>query len=239
LQIFNTFGRIKQLKDKLTMNTSGKSKINRQAPEPTLKRLPGYLYFLEKVKQRGVINISAPVIGKNLSCDPTQVVKDLAVTGIKGKPRVGYNTYELIHALESYLGFNRVNEAFLLGAGNLGSALMAYQEHQSLGLKIIAAFDVDTKKVGTHVGGIHVLEYNKLFSLSDRLGVKIAILTTPEHVAQDVAEDLVNCGIKAIWNFTSANISLPENIVVQNTSMSSYAAVLLRRLNDAEHHHKT
>lgn len=216
------------------MNASGKTKINKQAPEPTLKRLPGYLYFLEKIKEEGMINISAPVIGKSLSCDPTQVVKDLAVTGVKGKPRVGYNTYELIHALESYLGFNQVNEAFLVGAGNLGSALMAYQEHQTLGLKIIAAFDVDTQKIGTHVGSIHILDYNKLFSLSSRLDVKIAILTTPENVAQDIAEDLVNCGIKAIWNFTSANISLPENIIVQNTSMSSYAAVLLRRLNDLE-----
>ncbi len=216
------------------MNASGKNIINKQAPEPTLKRLPGYLYFLEKIKEEGMINISAPVIGKSLSCDPTQVVKDLAVTGVKGKPRVGYNTYELIHALESYLGFNQVNEAFLVGAGNLGSALMAYQEHQTLGLKIIAAFDVDTHKIGTHVGSIHILDYNKLFSLSSRLDVKIAILTTPENVAQDIAEDLVNCGIKAIWNFTSANISLPENIIVQNTSMSSYAAVLLRRLNDLE-----
>jgi len=216
------------------MNASRKYKMNKQVPEPTLKRLPGYLYYLEKVKEQGHINISAPVIGKALKCDPTQVVKDLAVTGIKGKPRVGYNTYELIHALENYLGFNRTNEAFLFGAGNLGTALMAYQEHQSLGLKIIAAFDIDAEKIGKTVGGIHVLEYNKLFSLSTRLHVKIGILTTPNQAAQEVAEDLVNCGIKAIWNFTSANLHLPDEIIVQSTSMSSYAAVLLRRLNDSE-----
>jgi redox-sensing transcriptional repressor len=215
------------------MKETRKYKTKSQAPEPTLKRLPGYLYFLEQVKEEGVINISAPTIGKELDLDPTQVVKDLAVTGVKGKPRVGYNTYELIHALEEFLGFNKINEAFLVGAGNLGSALMAYQEHQSLGLKILAAFDIDPNKIGKTVGGIHVLEYNKLFHLSGRLNVKIGILTTPNHVAQEVAEDLVNCGVKAIWNFTSAKLSLPEEIIVQNTSMSSYAAVLLRRLNDA------
>lgn len=215
------------------MAETRKYKSKNQVPEPTLKRLPGYLYYLEQVKEEGIINISAPTIGKELGCDPTQVVKDLAVTGIKGKPRVGYNTYELIHALEEFLGFNKVNEAFLIGAGNLGSALMAYQEHQSLGLKILAAFDVDTNKIGQTIGGIHILEYNKLFHLSGRLNVKIGILTTPNHVAQEVAEDLVNCGIKAIWNFTSAKLSLPKEIIVQNTSMSSYAAVLLRRLNDA------
>jgi len=216
------------------MSNSEINKKSNPVPEPTLRRLPGYLFFLQKIKEEGLLNISAPVIGKSLNCDPTQVVKDLAFTGIKGKPKVGYNTYELIHALEDFLGFNRTNEAFLVGAGNLGSALMAYQEHQSLGLKIIAAFDVDNNKIGRLIGGIHVLEYNKLFHLADRLNVKIGILTTPNHAAQDVAEDMVNCGIKAIWNFTSANLVLPDKVIVQNTSMTSYAAVLLRRLTDSE-----
>lgn len=214
------------------MADSGKQITKKPVPEPTLRRLPGYLFFLEKIREEGTMNISAPIIGKSLKCDPTQVVKDLAFTGVKGKPKVGYNTYELIHALENFLGFNRTNEAFLVGAGNLGSALMAYQEHQSLGLKIIAAFDTDSVKIGTHIGGIHILEYNKMFHLSNRLNVKIGILTTPNQAAQGVAEDMVNCGIQAIWNFTSANLVLPEKVIVQNTSMSAYAAVLLSRLND-------
>jgi len=213
---------------------SGKYKMNKHVPEPTLRRLPVYLYYLEKVREDGVINISAPTIGKNLKCDPTQVVKDLAVTGVKGKPRVGYNTYELIHGLEKYLGFNKTNEAFLVGAGNLGSALLAYQEHHSLGIRLIAGFDSDEKKVGTHVGSTHILEYNKLFHLANRLNVKIAVLTTPNEVAQDVAEDLVNCGIKAIWNFTSTILDLPEDVIVQNTSLSTNVAVLLKHLNDLE-----
>ena len=216
------------------MKGSGKNRLKKRVSEPTLKRLPGYLYYLEKAKEKGIISISAPTIGKDLNCDATQVVKDLAVTGVKGKPKVGYNTYELIHGLEDFLGFNRTNEAFLVGAGNLGSALMAYQEHQVPGLKIIAAFDVDEKKVGTHIGGIHVLEYKKLFSLSKRLNVKIGVLTTPNDVAQKVAEEFVNCGIKAIWNFTLVNLKLPGEIIVQNTSMSSDSAVLIRRLNDSE-----
>lgn len=215
-----------------SMNAKGKISKQNLVSEPTLRRLPGYLFFLEKVREEGVLNISAPTIGKALKCDPTQVVKDLSVTGVKGKPRVGYNTYELCHALEDFLGFNHLNEAFLVGAGNLGAALMSYQEHQTLGIKVIAAFDVSAEKIGSQVGGIHVLEYSKLFQLSERLDVKIAILTTPNHAAQQVAEDLVRCGIKAIWNFTLTNLALPEEIIVQDTSMSSFAAVLLRRLNE-------
>lgn len=216
------------------MEEKGKYKLKSLVPEPTLKRLPGYLYYLQRVRETGTINISAPVIGKDLQCDATQVVKDLSYTGIKGKPRVGYNTYELIQALEEFLGFNRVNEAFLIGAGNLGSALMAYQEHQSLGLRIIAAFDTDDNKVGKVIGGIHVLKYDKLFSLISRLNIRIGILTTPNHAAQQVAEDLVTCGVKAIWNFTSASLKVPSEVIVQNTSMGAYAAVLLKRLNEAE-----
>ncbi|MBC8004433.1 MAG: redox-sensing transcriptional repressor Rex [Verrucomicrobia bacterium] len=215
------------------MSNSEIIKKTNSVPEPTLRRLPGYLFFLQKIKEEGMLNISAPVIGKSLNCDPTQVVKDLTFTGIKGRPKVGYNIYELIHALEEFLRFNRTNEAFLVGAGNLGSALMSFQEHQSLGLKIIAAFDVDTNKTGRLIGGINVLDYSKLLQLAGRLHVKIGILTTPNHAAQTVAEDLVSCGIKAIWNFTSANLVLPSGIIVQNTSMSSYAAVLLRRLTDS------
>jgi len=216
------------------MNDSGKYKTVKKVPEPTLKRLPGYLYYLEQVRESGILNISAPTIGKDLGCDPTQVVKDLSATGIKGKPRVGYNTYELIGALEEFLGYNRINEAFLIGAGNLGSALMSYQENQGLGLRILAAFDMDASKIGKNIGGIHVFEYKKLFSLADRLNVKIGIITTPSQVAQGIAEDLVDCGVKAIWNFTSASLVLPGEIIVQNTSISSYAAVLLRRLKDTE-----
>ncbi len=215
------------------MNAASKNSMKSQVSEPTLRRLPGYLFFLEKMRESGLINISAPTIGKELKCDPTQVVKDLSVTGIKGKPKVGYNVYELCNSLETFLGFNRLNEAFLVGAGNLGTALMAYQEHQTLGIKIIAAFDTDVDKVGKTIGSTHIFDYNKLFQLSSRLDVKIAILSTPNSVAQDVAEDLVNCGIRAIWNFTLTNLDLPEEIIVENTSMSSFAAVLLKRLNDS------
>jgi redox-sensing transcriptional repressor len=101
-------------------------------------------------------------------------------------------------------------------------------------LKIIAAFDIDKNKIGKSVGGIYILDYDKLFSLSERLNVRIGILTTPNDAAQAVAEDMINCGIWAIWNFTSANLDVDEKIIVQDTSMSSYAAVLLRRLNDSE-----
>lgn len=210
--------------------------IKKTVPEPTLKRLPAYLHYLQKAREEGVLNISAPAISKVLNCDPTQVVKDISFTGAKGKPRLGYNTYELIHAIESFLGFHRTNEAFLVGAGNLGSALMSYQYLKSFGLKIVAAFDIDPEKIGKQKGKINVLHIDKLQDLAPRLKIQIGILTTPVEVAQEVAEKMVKCGIKAIWNLTPLNLSLPEHIIVQNTSMYSNVVVLLKKLHDSEKH---
>ncbi len=215
-------------------NDSEKYKMKGNVPEPTLRRMPIYLHYLGKVCEKGLLNISAPVMGKDLNYDPTQVVKDLAYTGVKGTPRIGYNAYELIHTIENFLGLNRINKAFLVGAGNLGSAIMTYQSGQGFGLKIVAAFDVDENKIGTLKGNVQVLHLNKFKDLVERLDVSIGILTTPEAVAQKTAEDMVKWGIKAIWNFTPAYLKLPDNIIIQNTSMYSNVAVLLKKLYDLE-----
>ena len=201
--------------------------------EPTLKRLPVYLHYLQKAKEKGVLTISAPIIGKELNCDPTQIVKDLAVTGVKGRPRIGYNIYEVIQAVESFLGFNKPNEAFLVGAGNLGAALLAYPEFAAYGIKIVAAFDNSIDKIGKSKSGINILHIDKFDDLTRRLNVKIAIITTPANVAQTVAEKVVASGIKAIWNLTPVNLSLPDEVIVQNTSMYSNVAVLLKKLHDS------
>lgn len=205
-----------------------------KASEPTLKRLPIYLHYLHRVVEKGVLNISAPFIAQELKFDPTQVVKDLSVTGIKGRPRIGYNTYELVKYIEEYLDFDKGNEAFLFGAGNLGSALLAYPALKSFGIKIVAAFDVSPDVVGSQRGNINVLHIDKCKELAQKLGIKIGILTTPASAAQKTAEIMADCGIAGIWNLTPVSLNLPENVIVQNTSMYSNVAVLLRKMKDSK-----
>jgi redox-sensing transcriptional repressor len=200
--------------------------------EPTLKRLPIYLHFLQKAKEGGLLTISAPLMAKELHADPTQIVKDLAVTGVKGRPRIGYNIYEVVQAIEEFLGFNKTQDAFLIGAGNLGSALVAYPEFRNFGLKIVAAFDSDKGKIGKSKSGINVLHIDKFPDLTKRLNVKIAVITTPTEAAQEVAEYVVDCGIQAIWNLTPVRLNVPEDIIVQNTSMYSNVAILLKKMQD-------
>ncbi len=202
------------------------------APEPTLKRMPVYLLYLKKVISNNNGYISAPQMAAHFGYEPTQIVKDLAYTGVKGKPRVGYNIGELILTIENYLGFNNSNEAFLVGVGKLGQALLSYHELQGFGVKIIAAFDVDKTKIDTVYKHINILPVDKLGELAKRLGVSIGILTTPANVAQVVAEALVKSGITAIWNLTSVKLKLPNNVIVQETMMYADVAVLLKKVND-------
>lgn len=182
----------------------------------------------------GLLTITAPHMGRELNCDPTQVVKDLSSAGAKGKPRIGYNIYEVIQDIESFLGFDQPNEAFLVGAGNLGTALISYPDFQEYGLNIIAAFDNDPEKIGRSGERINVIHMDKFCDMAKKLHIRIAILTTPASIAQEVAEHMVHCGIKAIWNLTPARLNLPTDIVVQNTSMYSNVAILLKKL---EHSH--
>jgi len=211
-----------------------KSKSIDQASEPTLKRLPVYLQLLQKLNSEGKIYTSAPTMAAVLELDATQIVKDLSVTGIKGKPKVGYHVTELINTIEVYLGFNRRNEAFLIGAGKLGQALISYHELQDFGIRIIAAFDVDPNKVDTKYGVTPILHIEKLGELASRLGVAIGILTVPPPLAQKTAEAMVKSGIKAIWNLTPIKLKLPDNIIIQDTSMYANVAVLLKKYHSAE-----
>ncbi|OFX68680.1 MAG: redox-sensing transcriptional repressor Rex [Bacteroidetes bacterium GWE2_29_8] len=206
-----------------------KSKLQ-PVPEPTVRRMPNYLTFLKELQKSGEQYISAPVIAKILNLDPTQVVKDLSYTGITGKPKVGYVVEDLLNLLEDFLGYNRQHEAFLVGAGFLGGALIQYQGFREAGLKIVAAFDVDKKKIGTEIAGVSIFDLKNFRNLASRIHISIGIITTPASEAQSVADIMVVCGIKAIWNFAPVSIWVPEHIIIQDTHIYSNLAVIINKL---------
>jgi redox-sensing transcriptional repressor len=204
-------------------------------PEPTVRRLPNYLSHIKVLKKLGVESVSAPQIASDFNFDPTQVTKDLSYTGITGKTKIGYNINDLIKALEDFLGYNRVNLAFLVGAGNLGSALLKYEAFENTGLKIVAAFDTDLKKVGNKIGNIDIFHLDKFKNLAERIHCQIGIITTPAEVSQSVAEMMISWGIKAIWNFTPVIIKVPDGIIIENTSIYSNLAVIINKLERFNH----
>jgi redox-sensing transcriptional repressor len=193
---------------------------------PSVRRLPSYLHIIRQAQRNGDSFISGTVIAQELNLEPIQVRKDLAITGIIGKPKKGYPVDALIAAIEHYLGWDESHEAILVGAGNLGSALIGYQDFQLHGLKISAAFDTDPSKVGTKVHGVEVRPMSSLEGGVRELKASIAILTVPSPFAQATAEALVHAGITSIWNFTNTKLKVPDEIVVQREDLSSGYALL-------------
>lgn len=193
---------------------------------PSVRRLPSYLLIAKQANDNGDSYISGTVIALELNLEPIQVRKDLAITGISGKPKRGYPVQPLIAAIESYLNWDKQVDAVLVGAGNLGSALMGFPGFTQHGLHFSAAFDTDPRRVGSDCHGVHVRPITEMAALVKELGITVAVLTVPFARAQEVAETLVDAGITAIWNFTNAKLKVPDDVVVQNEDLSSGYAML-------------
>lgn len=195
-------------------------------PQPSLNRLPQYHHYLCELKAKGISTVSCSAIGLDLNLVPVQVRKDLQHTGIVGKPKTGYAVLELIAAIETFLGWNNVHDAFLAGAGNLGTALLGHERFSSFGLRIVAAFDTDPEKIGQWVHGKMVLPLDKLADLTKRMSIHLGIITTPGECAQSIANQMIEGGIQAVWNFAPVRLKVPPNVIVHNEDLYSSLASL-------------
>lgn len=214
------------------MNLPKSPKDMIKVPEPTLRRLPWYLSNIKLLKQQGEHYVSSTQISKEINIDASQIAKDLSYVNISGRTRVGYDIDSLIDVLESFLGFSNVHKAFLFGVGSLGGALLGDSGLVHFGLEIVASFDVNPHIVGKRINNIpifHTHDFPK--KMQEYKNVNIGVLTVPIEIAQTVTDTMVKGGIKAVWNFTPFRIRVPENIVVQNTSLYAHLAVMFNRLN--------
>ena len=202
-----------------------------KVPEPTLRRLPWYLSNIKLMKEKGEQYVSSTQISKEINIDASQIAKDLSYVNISGRTRVGYNIDALIEVLESFLGFTNMHKPFLFGVGSLGAALLRDSGLHHFGLEIVAAFDVNPELVGKDLNGIPIFHSDDFETKMKEYDVNIGVLTVPINIAQEITNKMVDGGIKAVWNFTPFRIRVPENIVVQNTSLYAHLAVMFNRLN--------
>ncbi len=202
-----------------------------KVPEPTLRRLPWYLAYAQLVLREGEVYLSSTQIAKNIAVDASMVAKDLSYVNISGRTRVGYDVKELVGVLEAFLGFTNSHKAFLFGVGSLGGALMHDNGLEQFGLKIVAGFDVKHELTGSSINRVPIHHIDHFVELQRKTGINIGILTVPVERAQMVSEIMIAGGIQAIWNFTPFRIRVPENIIVQNTSIYAHLAVMFNRLN--------
>lgn len=195
----------------------------------TLQRLPQYLNYLKSVQGRE--NVSSTEIAKALGLNDVQVRKDLSSVSSGGRPKVGYDVERLTLDLKEFLGYNAENRAVLIGAGNLGRALMTYRGFGEYGLRIVAAFDAFEALVGTEVDGKPILSLDSLDGYCRENAVKIGVITTPAAAAQEVCDRLVAADVKAVWNFAPVHILVPDGVLVQNENMACSLALLSKHLN--------
>ena len=201
-------------------------------PEPTLRRLPWYLSNAKLMKEKGEKYVSSTQISKQINIDASQIAKDLSYVDIAGRTRVGYDIDLLIQVLEDFLGFTNMHRAYLFGVGSLGGALLRDSGLSHFGLQIVGAFDINPELVGTKINGIPIYHSDDFEQRMKQDGVNIGVLTVPITIAQEISDKMIAGGIKAIWNFTPFRIRVPENIVVQNTSLYAHLAVMFNRLNE-------
>lgn len=204
---------------------------NRVCSLQTIRRLPYYLYYLRNCDEE---NISATTIAKDFKLNEVQVRKDLAIVSKAGGiPRIGFNTLELIHDLEDFLGYNNMNEAIIAGVGHLGKALINYEGFKDYGINISMGFDtiIRTEML---IGNTAVFPMKRMKNLVQRLNIKLGILTVNQRSAQGVCNQMVDAGIKAIWNFSPYALQVPDEVLVQNENMASSLAILSHHLIDHE-----
>jgi len=207
-----------------------KERSLRSAPTPSIRRMPRYLRCLHALRSDRAEWVSCTFLARRLSVDPTLVRKDLALTGATGKPRVGFYLPDLIEAVERFIGWDNPEDAFLVGVGHLGTALLGFDGFSRHGLNIVAGFDSDPAKIGSQIAEKSILDVAKLPDLAHRMHIRIGIITVGARNAQTVADLMLSGGIQAIWNFAPTPLDLPEGIILENEDLSGTLAVISRRL---------
>lgn len=178
-------------------------------------RLEAYLNILRRLRYDGVVNATVPLIAAQAGRTVSVIVEDLESIGVTGFITSKYDTDNLIAKLETVLGWDNKSDAVLVGAGKLGTALMAHADYRCNNLNIIAAFDSDPAKIGQHLNGLGILPVAKLVSLVERLHIPIGIVAVPPDQAQAIADLLVQSGVDHIINFSEQAINIPEGVTVK------------------------
>lgn len=181
-------------------------------------RLSRYLQVLTQAKKMGKSSISSQAISEYTNVNPTQIRRDLSGFGKFGKRGVGYDIDSLIEQIRKILRTSGQHNIALFGAGNLGQAIATSGVFADHGFRISAIFDVDPERVGTTLADIPVRHYRDLQEVVSGDGIMVGVLAVPGSAAQEVADDLVAAGVKIIFNYSDALLTVPSDVTVHTSS---------------------
>ena len=189
-------------------------------PHPAVRRLSLYLRQLEAFKRGGRRTVSSKQLGESLDLTDAQVRKDLAYFGQFGHPGIGYRVEDLIGQVRRILGTDRTWNVLLVGAGNLGRALMSYRGFDAKGFRLAAVFDNDPAKAGSRLGEFDVRPLSDLVAVVRQLDVQLGIMAVPVEAAQGVADALVAAGVRGLLNFAPASIHVPGDVAINAVDLA-------------------
>lgn len=196
-------------------------------PNPAVRRLSLYLRQLEAFRRKERRTISSKQLGESLGLTDAQVRKDLAYFGQFGHPGIGYRVDDLIQQLKRILGTDKTWNVLLVGAGNIGKALSSYKGFNSKGFKLVAVFDNDAAKVGKKLGPFTIQPFSELEKTVETHSIRLAILAVPADAAQDVADKVIDAGVRGVLNFAPCSLTVPPDVAMNNVDV----AVALEQLS--------
>lgn len=200
-------------------------------PNPAVRRLSLYLRQLEDFRRKQQRTISSKQLGESLGLTDAQVRKDLAYFGQFGHPGIGYKVDDLIARVRHILGTDKIWNVLLVGAGNLGRAMMGYRGFNAKGFNLVAAFDADASKVGRKQNDFVIQPLSELEETIKRLNIRLGIIAVPADHAQEVADRLVEAGIQGLLNFAPVSLTVPPNIALNAVDLAVQLEQLAFQVN--------
>lgn len=210
-------------------------KRNTKVSTAVIRRLPRYYRHLSELQEAGVVRISSSALGKSMGLTASQIRQDLFCFGGFGQQGYGYKVDSLKEEIGEILGISRGHTLVVLGAGNLGRAIMENFKFSANGFHLLAAFDVNDGLVGTQIAGAPVFHVNSLEAFLEANPVDVGMLTVPIAAAQEMGDRLVSAGVKGIWNFTNYEIAFDrEDVVVESVHFSDSLLALSYMISQGE-----
>ena len=209
----------------------------KQISKAVIKRLPRYYRYLGELLEDNVERISSNDLSKKMRVTASQIRQDLNNFGGFGQQGYGYNVKYLYTEIGKILGLDIVHPMIIVGAGNLVQALANYVEFEKRGFKLVGIFDVNPVLEGIAVRGIEIQMISDLPFFMKENNIEIAILTLPKNKARDMAEILIENGIKAIWNFAHIDLDTPDDVIVENVHLSESLMTLSYNLSQYRQEH--
>jgi redox-sensing transcriptional repressor len=192
----------------------------KEISQAVISRLPRYFRYLGELKERGIERISSQELSDIMKVTASQIRQDFNNFGGFGQQGYGYNVEYLYEEISKILGIDQMHQLIIIGVGNLGQALTNYTNFNRRGFVFKGAFDCDPELYGMKIRGVEVRPTEEIEEFVRANNIDIAVLTIPKDQAVPMAQRLVDCGIKAIWNFAHVDLDVPENVQVENVHLS-------------------